>query len=104
MPLRTGAPCTSTIRAGRWRSFPYLGEFDEGTFLLWQYLCNEWNYFHEEENKRLLRFNFFMLQADVLPNIHFTSTRKRLIYSHVCENSSIQENVQQSEEEEEKEL
>ena len=44
---------------------------------------------------------FFMLQADILPNIHFTSIRKWLIYSHVCENSSIQENVQQSEEEEE---
>ena len=36
------------------------------------------------EGKKLLRFNFFMLQADVLPNMGFSAMRKRLIHSHDC--------------------
>jgi hypothetical protein len=32
----------------------------------------------------LIRFNFFMLQADVLPNMGFSATRKRLIKSYEC--------------------
>lgn len=84
-----GAPCTSTARAGRWRSFPYLAEIEgEGGEALWGYLCRQW----DEENrvergnpgKKLLRFNFFMLQADVLPNMGFSATRKRLIHAHDC--------------------
>eukprot|EP00571_Detonula_confervacea_P014791 CAMPEP_0172301654 /NCGR_PEP_ID=MMETSP1058-20130122/3504_1 /TAXON_ID=83371 /ORGANISM="Detonula confervacea, Strain CCMP 353" /LENGTH=389 /DNA_ID=CAMNT_0013011859 /DNA_START=617 /DNA_END=1789 /DNA_ORIENTATION=+ len=84
-----GVPCTSTARAGRWRSFPYLAELDgEDGEALWSYLCRQW----DEENgvndgndgKKLLRFNFFMLQADVLPNMGFSATRKRLIHSHDC--------------------
>ena len=85
-----GAPCTSTARAGRWRSYPYLAELDgEDGEVLWSYLCRQW----DEENgvndggndgKKLLRFNFFMLQADVLPNMGFSATRKRLIHSHDC--------------------
>lgn len=84
-----GAPCTSTARAGRWRSFPYLAGLDgEDGETLWAYLCKQW----DEENgvnngmdgKKLLRFNFFMLQADVLPNMGFSATRKRLIHSHDC--------------------
>ncbi|KAL7538891.1 hypothetical protein ACHAXR_008869 [Thalassiosira sp. AJA248-18] len=84
-----GAPCTSTARAGRWRSFPYLAELNgEDGETLWSYLCHQWN----EENgvnegndgRKLLRFNFFMLQADVLPNMGFSATRKRLIHSHDC--------------------
>ena len=71
----TGAPCTSTARPGRWRSFPYLAELDgEDGDALWSYLCRQWD---EENNvsntentgRKLLRFNFFMLQADVLPNM-----------------------------------
>ena len=96
----TGAPCTSTARPGRWRSFPYLAELDgEEGEALWSYLCRQW----DEENgvdtleegdedsgyngnahRKLLRYNFFMLQADVLPNMGFSSTRKRLIHSHDC--------------------
>ena len=85
----TGAPCTSTVRAGRWRSFPYLAELDgDDGETLWRYLCRQW----DEENgvndgnegRKLLRFNFFMLQADVLPNMGFSATRKRLIHSHDC--------------------
>ena len=85
----TGAPCTSTARAGRWRSYPYLAELDgEDGEVLWNYLCEQW----DEENgvnpdnpdKKLLRFNFFMLQADVKPNMGFSATRKRLIHSHDC--------------------
>jgi hypothetical protein len=85
-----GAPCTSTSRAGRWRSFPYLAELDgEDGDALWQYLCKQW----DDENRvdvpgnggrRLLRYNFFMLQADVLPNMGFSATRKRLVHSHDC--------------------
>jgi len=87
-----GAPCTSTARAGRWRSFPYLAGLDgEDGETLWSYLCRQWD---EENNvndtsgvnggRKLLRFNFFMLQADVLPNMGFSATRKRLIHSHDC--------------------
>ena len=69
----TGAACTSTARHGRWRSFPYLAGLDgaDGD-ALWNYLCKEWNREHPPE-QHLLRFNFFMLQADVLPNMGFVS-------------------------------
>lgn len=87
----TGAPCTSTARPGRWRSFPYLAELDgEDGEALWSYLCKQWDDENEvtknDQNaqRRLLRFNFFMLQADVLPNMGFSSTRKRLIQSFDC--------------------
>lgn len=87
----SGAPCTSTSRPGRWRSFPYLAELEgEDAEALWGYLCKEWdreNNVSEDANqgRKLLRFNFFMLQADVLPNMGFSSTRKRLVYSHECD-------------------
>ena len=44
----SGAPCTSTARPGRWRSFPYLAgiEGEEGD-VLWRYLCDEWNREHD---------------------------------------------------------
>lgn len=79
----TGAPCTSTARPGRWRSFPYLAGIDgeEGN-VLWGYLCDEWNRQHHD--MELEEFNFFMLQADVLPNMGFSVTRKRLIRSFKC--------------------
>ena len=86
-----GAPCTSTARAGRWRSFPYLAELDgDDGEALWSYLCRQWddeNGVNEEGNdgsRKLLRYNFFMLQADVLPNMGFSATRKRLMHSHDC--------------------
>mmetsp|Transcript_5295 Transcript_5295/g.7723 ORF Transcript_5295/g.7723 Transcript_5295/m.7723 type:complete len:513 (-) Transcript_5295:73-1611(-) len=85
-----GAPCTSTARAGRWRSYPYLAELEgEDGEVLWSYLCRQWdeeNRVHEagNEGKKLLKFNFFMLQADVKPNMGFSATRKRLIHSHDC--------------------
>eukprot|EP00815_Leptocylindrus_aporus_P001945 CAMPEP_0116061700 /NCGR_PEP_ID=MMETSP0322-20121206/7246_1 /TAXON_ID=163516 /ORGANISM="Leptocylindrus danicus var. apora, Strain B651" /LENGTH=98 /DNA_ID=CAMNT_0003546719 /DNA_START=1332 /DNA_END=1629 /DNA_ORIENTATION=+ len=50
---------------------------------LWGYICKEWNREHPPE-QHLLRFNFFMLQADVLPNMGFSATRKRLIHSKTC--------------------
>ena len=84
----TGAPCTSTARPGRWRSYPYLAGIEgEAGDILWGYLCKQWD---EENNallnpgRKLLRFNFFMLQADVLPNMGFSATRKRLIHFHDC--------------------
>jgi len=104
----TGAPCTSTSRPGRWRSFPYLAglEGEEGE-ALWGYLCKQW----DAENgvrisggedggddvmnagRKLLRFNFFMLQADVLPNMGFSATRKRLIHSHDCTTTDRENDV-----------
>ena len=57
---------------------------------LWSYLCRQWddeNGVNEEGNdgsRKLLRFNFFMLQADVLPSMGFSATRKRLMHSHDC--------------------
>ena len=32
----------------------------------------------------MVRFKFFMLQADVLPNMGFSATRKRLIKEYNC--------------------
>ena len=84
----TGAPCTSTSRPGRWRSFPYLAELEgEDGEALWSYLCKQWDYENDVLNnpgRKLLRFNFFMLQSDVLPNMGFSPTRKRLVHSYDC--------------------
>lgn len=84
----SGAPCTSTSRPGRWRSFPYLAEFEEeDAEALWGYLCKQWDRENEADKnpgRKLLRFNFFMLQADVLPQMAFSATRKRLVHSYVC--------------------
>ena len=81
-----GAPSTATSRPGRWRSFPYLAEFAVGSddyHALWGYLCREWDVKHAPE-QRLVQYNFFMLQADVLPDMQFSATRKRLIVSYNC--------------------
>jgi hypothetical protein len=84
----SGAPCTSTSRPGRWRSFPYLAELEgEDAEALWGYLCKQWDKENDVSNnpgRQLLRYNFFMLQADVLPNMGFSSTRKRLMHSYEC--------------------
>ncbi|CAB9499499.1 Inherit from NOG: HTTM domain protein [Seminavis robusta] len=83
-----GAPCTSTSRPGRWRSFPYLAELQgEDGEALWSYLCRQWdqdNHVDQLPGRQLIKFNFFMLQADVLPNMGFSATRKRLIHSYEC--------------------
>jgi hypothetical protein len=83
-----GAPCTSTSRPGRWRSFPYAAGFEgEDADALWSYLCRQWDDEHnavEHPGRKLLKFNFFMLQADVLPQMAFSPTRKRLIQSYEC--------------------
>lgn len=84
-----GAPCTATARPGRWRSFPYLADLqgEEGE-ALWSYLCKEWNTANDVDRhpgRRLLQYNFFMLQADVLPEMRFSATRKRLIKSYYCD-------------------
>lgn len=91
----SGAPCTATGRPGRWRSFPYLAGLEgEDGDALWRYLCWEWNNRHAvngHPEKELLRYNFFMLQADVLPNMGFSATRKRLIKSFECVPSPVTE-------------
>lgn len=83
-----GAPCTATARPGRWRSFPYLANLDgEEGEVLWQYLCDEWdreNRVDKNPGRQLLKYNFFMLQADVLSEMHFSETRKRLVKSYDC--------------------
>jgi len=88
----SGAPCTSTARPGRWRSFPYLAELEgESGEALWSYLCRQWDSNNGVDSQRpgrhLVRFKFFMLQADVLPNMGFSSTRKRLIKEYNCSNT-----------------
>jgi hypothetical protein len=87
----TGAPSTSTSRPGRWRSFPYIADLQgEDAEALWGYLCNQWdreNNAEQNPGRKLVKFNFFMLQADVLPNMGFSATRKRLVYSHECTTS-----------------
>ena len=60
----SGAPCTSTSRPGRWRSFPYLADLEgEDAEALWGYLCDEWDRENEVDTtnpgRKLLRFNFF---------------------------------------------
>ena len=89
----TGAPSTSTSRPGRWRSFPYLAELEgEDAEALWGYLCKQWdreNNAEQNPGRKLVKFNFFMLQADVLPNMGFSSTSKRLVYSHECAGSNL---------------
>ncbi|KAG7358827.1 hypothetical protein IV203_015416 [Nitzschia inconspicua] len=84
----SGAPCTSTSRPGRWRSFPYLADLEgEEAEALWGYLCKQWdreNNVKSNPGRQLLRYNFFMLQADVLPNMAFSPTRKRLVHSYEC--------------------
>lgn len=88
-----GAPCTSTSRPGRWRSFPYLAELDgEDGEALWSYLCGQWDRENDSASnpgRKLIKYNFFMLQADVLPNMTFSATRKRLIKSYECTPQSV---------------
>ena len=97
----TGAPCTSTSRPGRWRSFPYLAELDgEDGEALWSYLCRQWDQENDVEHnpgRKLLRFNFFMLQSDVLPNMAFSGTRKRLVHSFDCVKENGGEAISDSE-------
>ena len=84
----TGAPCTSTARPGRWRSFPYLADLDDDeSKTLWSYLCRQWDSENDVDanpGRKLTKFNFFMLQADVLPNMGFSAMRKRLVKSFDC--------------------
>jgi len=59
------AASASTTRKGRWRSYPYLADFesDEEKFLTWNYLCKQRNMEHASDYS-LQKFKFFMLQAD----------------------------------------
>ena len=99
----TGAPCTSTSRPGRWRSFPYLAELDgDDGEALWSYLCKQWdreNDVDRNPGRKLLRYNFFMLQSDVLPNMGFSLTRKRLVHSYNCVKEQTESLVSDLEEE-----
>lgn len=73
---------------------------------LWGYLCKQWDQENDVVNKnpgrQLLRYNFFMLQADVLPNMAFSSTRKRLVHSYECvkDSSFLQEGEKEKDAEE----
>lgn len=58
---------------------------------LWGYLCKEWdqeNNVDQYPGRKLIKYNFFMLQADVLPEMAFSATRKRLVHSHECVDST----------------
>ena len=53
------------IRAGRWRSWPYLAErTPEADEAFWATLCNEWE---ARDGRRVISFVFYLLQADVVP-------------------------------------
>jgi hypothetical protein len=41
--------------------------------------------------RKLLQFNFFMLQADVLPNMGLSATRKRLVQPYECVHTEPEE-------------
>jgi hypothetical protein len=67
---------------------------------LWGYLCDEWNREHDASHHpetKLQEFNFFMLQANVLPNMGFSTTRKRLIKSFQCGVEGIGDTVNENE-------
>jgi hypothetical protein len=67
---------------------------------LWGYLCDEWNREHDVSHHpetKLQEFNFFMLQANVLPNMGFSTTRKRLIKSFQCGVEGIGDTVNENE-------
>jgi hypothetical protein len=54
---------------------------------LWGYLCKHWDQENDVDanpGRKLLKYNFFMLQADVLPNMGFSATRKRLVHTYEC--------------------
>jgi hypothetical protein len=77
-------------QAGQRHSFLYLVELGgEDRDASWSSLCQQSD---NEENgnvpgnggKRVLRYNFFMPHADVLPDMRFLATRKRLAHSHNC--------------------
>jgi hypothetical protein len=50
---------------------------------LWTYLCDEWNRQHTPE-ERVERYHFYMLKADILPDMSYSAPVKRLIVSHYC--------------------
>lgn len=50
---------------------------------VWTYLCTEWNT-RQPPSARVLRYSFFMLQADIEPGLSYSAVRKRLIHSHEC--------------------
>ena len=63
----TGAPCTSTSRPGRWRSFPYLAELEgEDAEVLWGYLCKQWNSENDADRnpgRKLLKYKVCWMLA-----------------------------------------
>jgi hypothetical protein len=89
-PMQSTGPCWGTgLRV------PSPLDLDDGDPLrVWRnwrrasYLCQQWDYENTAEHnpgRKLSRYNFFMLQADVLPNTTgFSSTRKRLVRSYEC--------------------
>jgi len=66
------------------------------------YLCKEWDRENDVDGtnpgrKKLLRYNFFVLQADVLPEMGFSETRKGLIRSHECAAAATSANNENNE-------
>ena len=83
---------TSTFHIEHWRPFLYLSNIqtEEDSNALWSYLCYKCNMLlypitkNGTNPKELLPYKFYMLQADVVPNLAFSPTRKRLIQSYHC--------------------
>ncbi|GMH63570.1 hypothetical protein TrST_g265 [Triparma strigata] len=80
----SGAGSTTTPRRGRYRSFPYLKDFksQRSKSSLWNYLCHEFE--ENNDDLKIVKYNFFMLQSSVLPNLAFGPTSKRRIISWDC--------------------
>ena len=54
-----------SIRAGRWRSWPYLAErTTEADAVFWGALCDEWE---SRDGRQVVSFVFYLMQADVVP-------------------------------------
>ena len=70
----------SCLAESRAAARPLDGQFHHR---VWTYLCTEWNT-RQPPSARVVRYSFFMLQADIEPGLSYSAVRKRLIHSHEC--------------------
>ena len=80
-------PAMSTgRRLGRWRSFPYLLRTAENEpFVNWRWFCEHHNSgVSPGDPGRLVRFKFWTLAAETLPDMGYGETRKRMVEEVEC--------------------
>ena len=56
---------------------------DEFRERAWAYLCDAWNKANPP-SARVLRYNFWMLRADIKPDLQYGAVTKRLIRAQEC--------------------